>query len=207
MLILASALLELGCRPASGNRIAPEYDKKTGRLTLLKYDANGDGKFDTWSHMDGTRVLSVEVDQDQNGTIDRWEYYDQGQRLERIGFSRAGDGKQDAWSYTAPDGSTARVESSTRRDGAVSRIEYYEKNALARAEEDTDGDGKMDKWETYEGSRLTSVAFDTRHGGKPDRRLVYGPDGTARVEVDTAGTGQFVPAMDPSAGSRRAEGH
>ena len=74
---------------------------------------------------------------------------------------------------------------STRRDGKVTRVEHYQqKNALVRAEEDTDGDGKIDKWETYDGDRLASVAFDTLHRGTPDRRLIYGPNGTARLEVD-----------------------
>jgi len=27
----------------------PEYDKKTGKQQLLKYDSNGNGKIDTWS--------------------------------------------------------------------------------------------------------------------------------------------------------------
>ncbi len=59
---------------------------------------------------------------------------------------------------------------------------------LVRAEEDTDGDGALDKWETYEQSRLASVSFDTtHHRGAPDRRLIYGADGSARVEVDWAG--------------------
>jgi hypothetical protein len=52
----------------------------------------------------------------------------------------------------------------------------------------------MDKWETYEGSRLVSVAFDSTFRGSPDRRLLYGADGTVRLEVDPGGNGHFVPA-------------
>jgi hypothetical protein len=52
----------------------------------------------------------------------------------------------------------------------------------------------MDKWETYEANRLASVAFDTSHRGTPDRRIIYGPNGSARFEVDLKGTGQFVSA-------------
>ena len=63
---------------------------------------------------------------------------------------------------------------------------------IASAEEDSDGDGKFDKWEIYDGTRLASVAFDTQHRGTPDRRLVYGANGTARLEVDMKGDGQFV---------------
>src|SRR4029077_9802903 len=108
------------------------------------------------------------------------------------GFSRANDGIEDAWSYVDASGGVVRIEVATRRDGKPNRFEYYANNALTAVEEDTDGDGRVDKWETYEGQRLASVAFDLRHRGTPDRRLVYGRDGSARMEVDDAGNGHFV---------------
>jgi hypothetical protein len=75
------------------------------------------------------------------------------------------------------------------------------------AEEDSDEDGKPDKWETYEAGRLASVAFDTIHRGAPDRRLIYGADGSARLEIDAVGDGHFVVAKAPPArrASRAAE--
>src|SRR5581483_10429930 len=103
LLVLA---LACGCgrsRPAATN-IQPVYDKTTGKLTLLKYDSDGDGKVDTWSYMDGRRIVRIEIDKDEDGKIDRWEYYDAAQHLEKVGFSRANDGKEDAWSFAGPDG-------------------------------------------------------------------------------------------------------
>ena len=192
-----------GCgRPEAPSRITPEYDKKTGKLALLKYDSNGNGKIDTWSYMDGARVVRVEIDSDEDGKIDRWEYYDADQHIVKIGFSRDHDGKEDAWSYQGPDGATDRVEISTRKDGKVSRTEHYVRNALTAAEEDSDGDGVIDKWETYDSGRLASVAFDTRHRGKPDRRLVYLTTGGVRVEVDPSGDGRFVVERAPAATPR-----
>jgi hypothetical protein len=180
------------CRPsAADKRLEPVYDKTTGRLQTLKYDSDGDGKIDTVSYMDGAVVLRIEIDKDEDGKVDRWEYYGADQKLEKIGSSRANDGKEDAWLYVAPDGTMTRLETSTRRNGKADRIEHYDKNRLARAEEDTDGDGTIDKWETYDDERLASVAFDTRHRGTPDRRLIYGPDGSARLEADAAGDGHF----------------
>lgn len=143
--------------------------------------------------MDGSRVLRVEIDTDHDGKVDRWEYYGADQRLEKVGFSRANDGKEDAWSYAAPDGSIATLEISGRRDGRVSRIEHYRQGVLVSADEDTAGTGRFDKWETYEDGHLSMVAFDTTHRGTPDRRLLYGPNGSARVEIDAAGTGHFTP--------------
>ncbi len=192
---MACALISAGCDQQAAEarkRISPEYDKTTGRLKLLKYDSNGNGIVDTWSYMDGARVVRIEIDKDEDGKIDRWEYYGPDQKLEKVGFSRANDGKEDAWSYPGADGSIERIEISTNRDGKVTRVEHYRKNVLVAAEEDSDEDGRMDKWETYDGERLASVAFDTQHRGTPDRRLIYGADGSVRVEVDAKGDGHFV---------------
>jgi hypothetical protein len=161
-----------GCRDARRQaRMQPSYDE-TGKLTLLTYDANGDGKPDTWSYMDGRRIVRIEIDTDRNGTIDRWEYYDASGKLTKIGTSRAKNGKPDTWTYPA-DGGIVRVEFSPGNDGRVTRTEFYEGDALVRAEEDTDADGRVDKWETYADGVMTSVAFDTTGAGHPTRRLDY----------------------------------
>jgi hypothetical protein len=184
LLLLGSAsVTSCGAPGAETTRIEPAYDPSTGRLQLLKFDSNGDGKVDTWSYMDGTKVIRIEIDSNHDAMLDRWEYYDAGGGIEKIGTSRRQDGSPDSWAYYAHDGSIVRIELSTRRDGKVDRTEYYQQGALVRAEEDTSGDGQIDKWETYDGKRLTSVAFDTIHRGYPDRRLVYGLDGAARVDV------------------------
>ena len=186
MLILVAALGGVRCGSSGDDtaRLEPIYDQGTGRLQLLKYDANGDGNVDTWSYMDGARVVRIELDTDRDDQIDRWEYYGTDRQIEKVGASRARDGKVDSWAYYAADGTIVRLElSSTRRDGTVDRVEHYEKGAMTRAEEDTNGDGRIDKWEVYDGARLASVAFDTTLRGSPDRRLVYGADGSARLEI------------------------
>ncbi len=191
MVSIGAAACERTSRDAA-KRIEPVYDQQTGKLKLLKYDSNGDGSVDTWSYMDGARIVRIEIDQDGDGKIDRWEYYGPDQKLEKIGSSRSNDGKEDAWSYAGPDGRVARIEVSTRRDGKVTRIEHYENDQLVSAEEAANADAVMDKWEKYADGRLASVAFDTAHRGTADRRLVYAPDGTARLEVDSTGSGVFV---------------
>jgi hypothetical protein len=182
-----------GWSPDPQARIVPVYDERTGKLQLLRYDSNGNGRIDTWSHMDGARVERIEIDSDEDGKIDRWEYYGARQTLEKIGHSRANDGRADAWSYVGPDGALMRVDVSTRHDGKVTRVEHFAKNVLTRAEEDTNGDGRPDKWETFDEGRLTSVSFDTTHRRTADRRLVYGAEGGVRAEVDLTGDGHFAP--------------
>ena len=201
---LVAVLGTTACRSEANEarkRITPEYDENTGKLRLLKYDSDGDGKVDTWSYMDGARVIRIEIDRNEDGKIDRWEYYDADQKLEKIGFSRSSDGKEDAWSYAGPDGAIIRIDVSTRRDGAVNRIEHYQQGRLTSAEEDSDGDGAVDKWETYDGDRLASVAFDTVHRGTPDRRLIYSATGAAHMEFDSDGDGIFV-AGSPQTATR-----
>jgi hypothetical protein len=50
IVILALSLIHGACDSAgsgSRNHIEPVYDQKTGKLQLLKYDSNGNGKVDT----------------------------------------------------------------------------------------------------------------------------------------------------------------
>jgi hypothetical protein len=56
-------------------RVRRVYDSETGRLRLLIYDADGNGRFDTWSFMDGERLLRMEIDEDEDGVTDRSEEY------------------------------------------------------------------------------------------------------------------------------------
>ena len=47
--------------------IKPAYDETTGRLKTLTADRDGDGKTDSWLHMDGAKLVSAEYDTDQDG--------------------------------------------------------------------------------------------------------------------------------------------
>jgi hypothetical protein len=197
---LAASLLAAQCAsPASdGHSVEATYDPSTGRLRTVTMDRDTDGRIDTWTEMDGARVVRIEMDRDGDGLRDRWEYYGGDRVLQRVGFSRLNDGIVDAWAWPAADGSTARLDLSQRRDGRISRTEFYERGHLVRATEDADGDDRPEKWETYAGGRLLMVAIDSTRRGLPDRRFVYPADGSApRVERDTDGDGQFdsVPAL------------
>jgi hypothetical protein len=183
-------------------RVKAIYNEQTNRLEQLMYDSNLNGTLDAWGHMDATRVLWVEIDQDEDGVIERWEYYGPDQKLVKIGYSTTNDGKVNAWAYRDSDGLLSRLEFGSvekTKQGSpdnikISRTEFYQQGKLVRAEEDTNSDGRVDKWETFVDAALASMAYDSRFRGAPDRRLVYDPDGRLeRIEADPDGDGTFAP--------------
>jgi len=199
--LLLAVVCLTGCADAEKERLMattqPTYDKATGRLTNLTYDANRNGRIDTWTEMDGTRPLRSRIDRNEDGTIDRWEYYDEEGQLVKVGFSRHDDGKLDAWAFAGSDGKVHRIEiSSTGDENGIDRWEYYDPargdaagyGALVRAEEDIDADARPDKWETYKGGAIETVAFDEDGDGIPDRRISYQDSEVAVVDSLLEGT-------------------
>jgi hypothetical protein len=194
--VLVACVLLSACRDPNAEQLkktsVPTYDKKTGKLTELTYDRNKNGVIDTWTDMDGAKPLRSRIDLDEDGKIDRWEYYDDKGGLAKVGFSRAKNGKADAWAYSGPDGSVARVEISSAADEKkIDRWEFYEHGRLIRAEEDTNGDGRVDKWETYESGVLATASMDENGDGKPDRRLTYKGGNLVLIESDPDVSGVF----------------
>jgi hypothetical protein len=170
----------------------PTYDKATGRLTQLTYDANRNGTIDTWTDMDRTRPLRSRIDLDEDGRIDRWEYYDETGALMKVGFSRRQNGTPDAWAFSGPDGTVARVESSSTADEhKIDRRETYARGIMVGAELDTNGDGRTDQWETYESGALKTAVMDENGDGLPDRRLTYQAGVLVRIDSAPDAAGVF----------------
>ena len=151
-------------------------DEGTGKMSELQVDTNADGAEDTRAYLHGAAVTRVERDSDGDGTIDRWEYYNDTAQLQKVGFSLAGDGVVDAWAYYGTDQQFTVIEVSTRRDRTVDRWEYYEGGVMVRVETDTTGDGQADTWSTYTNGILAETGVgsneDEAEGGdaRPDRR-------------------------------------
>jgi len=171
------------------------YDERSGRLKELTYDANGNGRIDTWTEMDGSRPVRSRLDRNEDGRIDRWEYYDAAGRLVKVGFSRRDNGQPDAWAQPGPEGRIARVlVSSTADESKIDRWESYDlatPDLLAAAEEDTNHDGRPDKWETYSRGQLQTALFDENGDGRPDRRLTYRAGTLVLIESEPDSGGQF----------------
>jgi hypothetical protein len=170
----------------------PTYDKKTGKLKELTLDYDKNGVIDTWTEMDGAKPVFTKQDRNEDGKLDRWEYFDAEGKLLKVGFSRSDDGKPDAWAFAGADGKVERVEISfSGDDKKINRWEFYKGEALERAEEDTDNDGRADKWETYADGGVKTAAFDTDKDGRPDRRLIYEGAVLAFIETEPDAAGNF----------------
>jgi hypothetical protein len=192
-----AAMMLPACSGAESERlkatVQPTYDKTTGKLAELTSVANGNGRIDTWTAMDGTRPLRSRADRDEDGTLDRWEYYDASGVLVKVGFSRRNDGIPDAWAFSDSEGKLTRVEiSSTADESRIDRWEHFDGSSAlpiggsavpTRVEEDTNADGRPDMWETYENGLLKSASFDENRDGRPDRRLTY--NGSALVQIES----------------------
>jgi hypothetical protein len=177
--------------------IKPTYDKTTGKLKELTYDSDHNGKVDTWTEMDGARPLRTRIDRNEDGKLDRWEYYDAQGQLDKVGFSRKDDGKPDAWAFSAPDGKIERIEiSSTGDEKKIDRWERYDASGLVSSEEDGNADGVVDKWDTYEAGALKTAAWDDTGDGKPDRRFTYDGGTLVTIESEPDGAGKFAKRVD-----------
>jgi hypothetical protein len=52
---------------------------------------NDKGSIATWAFMEAALIVWIEIDTHENGRLDRWEYYTRERKLERVGWSRAGN--------------------------------------------------------------------------------------------------------------------
>ena len=91
-----------GCSPPAaphGDAPHAKYDATSGHLRELAFDATHNGRNNATGFMDGTQVQRIEVDEDEDGQVDRWEFYDAHRRLERVGISRHHNGMIDAMAF------------------------------------------------------------------------------------------------------------
>jgi hypothetical protein len=159
------------------------YDAQ-GRLSVVEYDSNGDGRPDYVAHYDESKQIRlIEVDEDGDAWVDRWEHYGPTGVLEKVGRWRKARGKEDEWTFRGPDGRAVRIEYDDDGDGRPDRAETLREGLVTGVETDTDRDGRMDRWQTWDHGHVTSEVLDTDGDGRPDRRLVFGPGGRlVRVE-------------------------
>lgn len=95
--VLAVCLVVAACarapRRADGvGQVRAVYDPATGRLQHLLYDADANGYHEMRAELDGTLLIRVEIDSDQDGTFERREDYGRDQKLQTVVGARASEG-------------------------------------------------------------------------------------------------------------------
>jgi hypothetical protein len=199
-LALAAVLALPGCNSpdARGNSLVkPIYNKDTGKLEQIAADRDGNGTVDTRAYMDGAHLKYIEIDRNEDGIPDRWEYYAPGT-----------PDKPSAGTVFDTRTQLVRAEESNSPDGKVTRWEFYENGVIQRVNEDTNLDGRIDKWEQYDHGALVRIDLDLTGRGKAERRLVYRADGELdHIEVDKEGVGNWQRLIDAERSGSRREGH
>jgi hypothetical protein len=154
-----------------------------GKLQVLEQDRNGDRRPDVIAHHDGQKKPRlIEMDEDFDGLVDRWEDYDAEGNLVKVGSARRGKGP-DVWAFPGPGGEARRKEYDEDGDGKPDRAEALAAGRVTRVEIDADRDGRWDRWQEWRAGVLVAEELDTDADGKPDRRLRYDQRGAvSRLE-------------------------
>jgi hypothetical protein len=179
-IVLIASALTAGCQPPpnpspTGATATPVYNPRDGRLEQLVSDVDGNGTLDTRGYLDGRRLARIEIDRNDDGRPDRWEFY---RDLNGTGPS------------PTPQPEIERVEEAEGPEERITRREFYEHGQLRRVEDDSNIDGRVDRWEHFENGLLARIELDLTGAGFPDRRLIYRRDGTIdRIEINPEGDG------------------
>lgn len=149
------------------------YYDRWGRLQRLEYDSNQDGRPDQIAHHDGQKTpRTIDIDQDFDGRVDRWEDYDPEGKLLKVGTSRRGKGP-DLWTSADAQGQPVRRAYDEDGDGKADRWEQLAGGRVTGVEIDSDRDGRPDRWQSWHEGQLQSEDVDTDSDGRADRRIRY----------------------------------
>jgi hypothetical protein len=153
------------------------YYDLSGKLQVLEQDRNGDKRADVIAYHDGRKKPRlIEMDEDYDGNVDRWEDYDEAGTLLKVGSSRRGKAP-DLWAFPGPGGEPRRKEYDEDGDGKPDRAEVLAAGRVEGVELDADRDGRWDRWQEWRSGVLLSEELDTDGDGRPDRRLRYNQRG------------------------------
>ncbi|MEO8500944.1 MAG: hypothetical protein ABI565_08505 [Vicinamibacteria bacterium] len=149
-----------------------------GTLRQLKFDSNGDGKPDVFAYFSGRNTPDrLEIDENHDGVIDRWEEYNAEGVMLRYATSKKGGVPERFVEIDPVTKATLRVETDADHDGKRERVEVFVGGRLSRAEIDTDGDGKRDRVQDWSPGYLASEEIDRDGDGRADIRIVRSRSG------------------------------
>jgi len=148
---------------------------------LLDTDGNGVAERVETFHPN-RRYWRVQTDADSDGFVDKWEVFGRDGELEKIGIATKRPGHPDVWIVPDGRGGVRRREFDVSGNGAIDKIEWFDGTVLTRVAVDGNQNGHMDRWQDWRGGRVVSERLDTDGDGEPDRKLVYGANGSIKLE-------------------------
>jgi len=149
-----------------------------GTLRQISLDSNDDRKPDVFAYFSGRSTPDrLEIDENGDGKIDRWEEYNAEGLMTRYALSTKGLGPDRFVEVDPVTKATTRVEIDGDNDSRRERLEIYTNGRLSRAEIDTDGDGKRDRFQDWSPGFLASEEIDQDGDGRADIRMVHARTG------------------------------
>ena len=131
--------------------ITQRFDRKPW-TTVIETDADENKLPESISFYTAGGLAQKDTDADQDGRVDRREYFDASGRL--IKSEETVDGAAGfnlAWFYDGA-GNPARAEKDGNSDGRPDIWYYYNDGRLSSVREDANHDGRPDLWEEYDAS-------------------------------------------------------
>ncbi len=175
-------------------RFESEADFSEGVIQQRRVDSTGLGRPDRVEFYRGGNLQRVERDNNQDGRVEAWVFYDEGGQLARREEDTDADGRVDRWLSFGPGSTEAiLVETDTRGDGVPDtwRIANAQ-GVVQRLEEDRNGDHRVDSWVHFEAGEPTRYEEDRDFDGRMDARGELDADGAARkTELDSTGDARF----------------
>jgi hypothetical protein len=155
-----------------------------GTLRQVNFDSNADQKPDVFAYFSGRSTPDrLEIDENRDGKVDRWEDYNSEGLMVRFSTSAKG-GSPDRFVEIDPaTKATTRVETDADHDGRRERLEVFAGGRLTRVEIDTNGDGKRDRLQDWSAGYLASEEIDRDGDGRADIRILHTKTGAvSKVE-------------------------
>ncbi|MDO9262903.1 MAG: hypothetical protein Q7U02_02975 [Desulfosalsimonadaceae bacterium] len=144
------------------------FDRKPW-TTVIETDADENKFPESISFYTAGGLAQKDADVDQDGRVDRREYFEASGRLTKS--EEAVDGAAGlnlSWFYDGA-GNPARAEKDGNGDGRPEIWYYYNHGRLSSVREDTNHDGRPDLWEEYDASEtIIRQSKDLNADGRPD---------------------------------------
>lgn len=155
-----------------------------GTLRQIRFDSNDDRKPDVFAYFSGRNTPDrLEIDENRDGKVDRWEEYNPSGVMVRFAISRKGGIPERFMEVDPVTMATTRVETDADHDGRRERLEIFTAGKLSHAEFDTNGDGKRDRVQSWTSGRMVSEEMDMDGDGRPDIRILHAKSGViSKVE-------------------------